>query len=229
VRRATLPVTLLVQAASSAAVIAPTVAAAAAAGSGCSWARPRWACTSRWSTWAPWWPPRPGRCSCGAGGPSSASQLALGLSALGLLLLSGAAAAAGRRWAPWISGLGYGPITPASSQMLARTTDPRHYALVFSIKQTGVPLGGVVAGLLVPPLALGAAPMPALLATAALCLAGAAAAVPLRAALDRTREAAAPWPTLGRRGGTPALSWPAMRGCAAWPRAASCSRWCRSA
>ncbi|HSV83320.1 MAG TPA: MFS transporter, partial [Ramlibacter sp.] len=36
-------------------------------------------------------------------------------------------------------GLGYGPVTPASSHLLARTTPPHRMVMVFSIKQTGVP------------------------------------------------------------------------------------------
>jgi MFS family permease len=193
VRRATLPVTLLVQAASSAAVIAPTVAAAAllarlqlgTAAVGLYIALVylgAMVATQAGPVFVRRW------------GPILSSQMALGLSALGLLLLAVPHAGVAALGA-FVSGLGYGPITPASSQLLSRTTDPRHYALVFSIKQTGVPLGGVVAGLMVPPLVGAGGAVPALLATAALCLAGAAAAVPLRAALDRTREAAAPWPT----------------------------------
>jgi len=51
-------------------------------------------------------------------------------------------------------GFGYGPVTPASSHLLARTTPARSLSLVFSLKQTGVPLGGVLAGLIVPSLLL---------------------------------------------------------------------------
>ncbi|HSB23622.1 MAG TPA: MFS transporter [Burkholderiaceae bacterium] len=127
-------------------------------------------------------------------GPIRASQLALLCSAAGLLLLAAT-------WLPLAAvgaalvGLGYGPITPASSQMLARTTDPRHYAVVFSIKQTGVPLGGVIAGLIVPPLvALGGA-VGALWGLAALCAAAAASALPLSHELDRERDRTARWPT----------------------------------
>lgn len=53
-----------------------------------------------------------------------------------------------------IIGFGYGPATPASSHMLARTTPPHQRGLIFSIKQTGVPLGGVLAGAAVPWLVL---------------------------------------------------------------------------
>jgi len=50
----------------------------------------------------------------------------------------------------FICGLGYGPATPASSQLLSRHLPARYLSLGFSIKQTGVPLGGILAGLVVP-------------------------------------------------------------------------------
>lgn len=56
--------------------------------------------------------------------------------------------------APVIIGLGYGPITPASSHILARTAHPSRMALTFSIKQTGVPAGAALAGAALPILAL---------------------------------------------------------------------------
>jgi len=42
-------------------------------------------------------------------------------------------------------GADYGPVTPASSHILARSTPPQRLSLVFSLKQTGVPLGGALA------------------------------------------------------------------------------------
>ncbi|MGB7631717.1 MAG: MFS transporter, partial [Candidatus Deferrimicrobium sp.] len=51
-------------------------------------------------------------------------------------------------------GIGYGPVTPASSHLLARTAPPHLMSLTFSTKQTGVPIGGAMAGALVPPLVL---------------------------------------------------------------------------
>jgi MFS family permease len=56
--------------------------------------------------------------------------------------------------APLVIGLGYGPITPASSHVLARTAPPSRMALTFSIKQTGVPAGAALAGAMLPLLAL---------------------------------------------------------------------------
>ncbi len=50
-------------------------------------------------------------------------------------------------------GCGTAAMNPASSQMLGPRTTARTAGLVMSIKQTGVPLGGVMAGALVPMLA----------------------------------------------------------------------------
>ena len=89
-------------------------------------------------------------------------------------------------------GAGYGPITPASSHVLARTTPPHLMALTFSIKQTGVPLGAALAGFLVPALTLGFGWRSAALTVAALCVITAFVAQSLRAALDADRAPARP-------------------------------------
>ena len=51
-----------------------------------------------------------------------------------------------------VIGLGYGPVVPATSQVLGTATPPRYANLIFSLKQTGAPLGGLLAGLSVPAL-----------------------------------------------------------------------------
>ena len=51
-----------------------------------------------------------------------------------------------------IVGLNNGAANPAGSEVLTRFTPPAHRNFVFSIKQAGVPLGGVVGGLTIPPL-----------------------------------------------------------------------------
>ena len=51
-----------------------------------------------------------------------------------------------------LMGLGYGPSTPAGSDILQRHAPARHRVLIFSIKQAGVPAGGILAGLLLPQL-----------------------------------------------------------------------------
>lgn len=53
-----------------------------------------------------------------------------------------------------IMGIAYGPTTPASSHILSAQTPPKLMPLIFSLKQTGVPLGGMLAGAVVPPLVL---------------------------------------------------------------------------
>jgi MFS family permease len=85
-------------------------------------------------------------------------------------------------------GIGYGPITPASSHVLIRTAPPERIALTFSIKQTGVPAGAALAGAMLPGFALLVDWRLALLTTAALGLAVAVAAQPTRATLDVDRK-----------------------------------------
>jgi MFS family permease len=116
------------------------------------------------------------------------SQWGLVLCAVGLALCA----------VPWLPamvlgavfiGLGYGPITPASSHLLARTTPKAQMSLVFSIKQTGVPLGSMLAGAIVPPLALLIDWQLSMLVVAALCLVCAVVSQRLRADLDSDRQA----------------------------------------
>ncbi|MCC2673194.1 MAG: putative transporter [Ramlibacter sp.] len=87
-----------------------------------------------------------------------------------------------------VVGLGYGPVTPASSHLLARTTPAHRMSLVFSVKQTGVPLGGALAGAIVPGLELLAGWQQALLAVAAANLLCAAIAQSLRTEFDADRD-----------------------------------------
>ena len=89
-------------------------------------------------------------------------------------------------------GLGYGPITPASSWLLALTTPVHRMSLVFSVKQTGVPLGGMLAGALVPSLILVSGWQGALVAIATANIVCALLSQPLRAGLDADREPGRP-------------------------------------
>ena len=54
-----------------------------------------------------------------------------------------------------IIGLSYGPLTPASSHVLARYRSGAGMAFLVSVRQTSVPMGGVLAGFIAPPLVLG--------------------------------------------------------------------------
>jgi len=102
-------------------------------------------------------------------GPICVSQICLILCALGLgaisipvipMMIIGAL----------IMGIGYGPVTPASSHLLVRTTPFSMMSVVFSIKQTGVPIGGAMAGAIVPHLVIFWGWKMAALAVGALCL-----------------------------------------------------------
>ncbi|OWT63994.1 MFS transporter [Candidimonas nitroreducens] len=85
-------------------------------------------------------------------------------------------------------GAGYGPVTPASSHILAKTAPPERMALIFSLKQTGVPIGGALAGALVPTLVLWSGWRMAALWVACACLVTAILTQPMRKALDADRN-----------------------------------------
>ena len=48
-----------------------------------------------------------------------------------------------------VVGLGYGGVNPPTN-VLANPADPRHRGLSISIKQSGIPLGGILAGFIIP-------------------------------------------------------------------------------
>lgn len=90
-------------------------------------------------------------------------------------------------------GAAYGLVNPVSSHILARHTPPGAMALVFSIKQTGVPIGGAIAGAVVPTLVLVMGWPNALPALGAVCVLAAFALRPARAVIadaPQAREAA---------------------------------------
>jgi len=86
-------------------------------------------------------------------GPVRVCQISVGLAAAGLAV-GGAALLPALVFAAGLIGTGYGLVNPVSSHILARASPPHMMSLIFSIKQTGVPLGGALAGVLVPPLVL---------------------------------------------------------------------------
>jgi len=121
-------------------------------------------------------------------GPVRVCQISIGLAAAGLALGTGALlplvfAAAG------LIGSGYGMVNPVASHILASAAPPRMMSLIFSIKQTGVPLGGALAGALIPSLVLYLGWRGSAAAAALLCAAAVLAIQPARA-----REAAAQFP-----------------------------------
>ena len=110
--------------------------------------------------------------------------LLFGIIGLALLLPPFAAAAA---MASLMIGLGYGPSSPAGNDILHRTAPAGRRAMIFSIKQAGVPVGGILAGLLLPPIAQSYGWRASLLVAGVFVLVVTLAVQPIRAALDAGR------------------------------------------
>lgn len=141
-------------------------------------------------------------------------QLGAGIAAVGLLI------AQHGTWPTIIGsaiviGVGYGLGVPSASHILARHTAAGHRGLVFSIKQSGVPVGGLLAGMLLPAIALAADWRWAVTSAAGLCLTVAVAAELARSRLDNAPETrASTWrsirlrvPMLAVLRGHPDLKW----------------------
>ncbi|MFQ5936437.1 MAG: MFS transporter [Acidiferrobacterales bacterium] len=85
-------------------------------------------------------------------------------------------------------GLAYGPYNPASAHVLVGLSTPRWRPLIFSAKQTGVPLGGALAGAVVPLLILGYGWEGAALIVGVVALVVMMAVQPLRRTFDADRR-----------------------------------------
>lgn len=85
-------------------------------------------------------------------------------------------------------GLAYGATAPASAHLLVPRTPPRVMNLVLSIRQIGVPLGGVLAGLVMAPLTLSLGWQSALLWQAVPVLAAVLMLEVVRRDWDRDRD-----------------------------------------
>ncbi|WP_270939344.1 MFS transporter, partial [Falsiroseomonas oryzae] len=93
------------------------------------------------------------------------------------LLLMGVGIALAALGSPWalalsalVAGMGHGPVTPAGSHLIASRTPPRRRALVFSLKQAGVPGGAMLVAAAAPAIALAAGWQAGVLAMAAVAL-----------------------------------------------------------
>jgi len=89
-------------------------------------------------------------------------------------------------------GMGYGLLTPAASHVLIRHTPPNRRNVVFSVKQSGVPLGGVIAAIGVPAIAVAAGWQWAIVAVACVLAVMAVIVAPGRTYWDADRDASAP-------------------------------------
>ena len=122
-------------------------------------------------------------------GPLRLSQVALVLMGIALMV-----SVSGSLWVIGGSclflGIGAAISTPCSTAILAKISTPEKAPLVFSFKQTGVPVGGIFAGLLVPFFTLNFGWQGAFVGCGMLCITYAALLQPLRRVYDAERSAA---------------------------------------
>lgn len=104
-----------------------------------------------------------------------------------------------------LGGVGHGPVTPAGSHLLASRAPPNRRALIFSLKQCGVPAGAMLVAALTPLIAAVGGWRAGVLAVAAVLVAMALVLQPLRAQLDAERDRTA-------RLGSPGAAWRAALG-----------------
>ncbi len=86
-------------------------------------------------------------------GAVRAIQLVMACTAM-MLLSSAAGSVLSLFLATMLLGIGYGAAAPASTHLLAPRTPRLVFNMVMSVRQIGVPLGGVLAALILPPLAV---------------------------------------------------------------------------
>jgi MFS family permease len=123
-------------------------------------------------------------------GGVGALQLALAVSSAALVLFIVPSPAVAL-FASVLIGLSNGTANPAGSEVLQRYTPVAHRNFVFSIKQAGVPLGGVIVGLAVPALVAAFGWRMALIVAAATAVGVTALTLPFRSMIDPPRDPAA--------------------------------------
>lgn len=114
-------------------------------------------------------------------------------------------------------GAGYALISPAGSQLMMRYTPAHNRNFMFSLKQSGVPMGGIGAALLAPALAVTVGWQWSLVANAIVMLLLALWMERGRAYWDEGKDPSAPWLTSPLGGltsvwRTPALRWLGIAG-----------------
>ncbi len=86
------------------------------------------------------------------------------------------------------AGAAHGLVNPSSSTILLHASPPGYRSLIFSIKQTGVPLGGALAGVIIPALLHVMSWRYAVLALGAATTLALVAIAPFRRVYDRERD-----------------------------------------
>lgn len=120
-------------------------------------------------------------------GPIRTLQIGLAVAAVGIVLLTVPVWATVLA-ASFMFGLAYGPTAPVGSDVVHRIAPARHRSVMFSVKQAGVPLGGVLAGLILPPVVQFAGWRATLVVALVLIALCAAIVQPLRGRLDAVRR-----------------------------------------
>ncbi|MFQ5936439.1 MAG: MFS transporter [Acidiferrobacterales bacterium] len=108
---------------------------------------------------------------------SAAAMGAFALAALPAVILSAV-----------LLGMAHGPFNPASAHVLVKVSTPEWRPLIFSVKQSGVPVGGALAGALTPALVLLVGWQGAALTVSVLALVVLFLLQPLRERLDADRD-----------------------------------------
>ncbi|MET4101200.1 MFS family permease [Roseovarius sp. MBR-78] len=120
-------------------------------------------------------------------GPATTSMIALAIAAVGLIgLASGTLVIAAL--AAFLIGIGYALTNPSAARILDKHCPPGHRNFVFSLKQTSVPIGGIIGGLALPFIAEAAGWRVAIFAAAGLCLTAFVIVAPFRRRWDGARE-----------------------------------------
>ncbi|CAN5700443.1 MFS transporter [soil metagenome] len=143
-------------------------------------------------------------------GAGSMSLAALGLGAAGLAGLAAGSIVLATLGSLLI-GAGYALTNPAASKLLHRHAPARHRNLIFSIKQTGVPIGGIAAGVVLPAAAALLGWQAALALGSLLSLAAAFLLARRRAAWDAGRQPVSAGPVQMRQGVVAVWRHPSLR------------------
>jgi len=110
-----------------------------------------------------------------------------------------------------VIGAAHGLTNPSAAHLLARHTHKGNRGLIFSIKQTGVPLGGIAAGIITPAIAIAFGWQVALIAIAPVAFMALLALALPRATWDADRTPGASLGIGALRGAGEALQLPGLR------------------